>query len=217
MLNDEDVAIGRIAAFVNPKTVMKNNDYPVGGMGFFECINDQKAANMLFDTAKTWLEDQKMEAMEGPINFGDRDKFWGLLTEGFEEEPNYLANYNPDYYKDLFENYGFRLYFSQFTFKRPIILNFTDSYWEKGEKILNDPDFYFTDLKKNQLEKFTEDFRQVYNKAWARHTGVSEMKESQAKAIMKTLKPVLEEHMSFFGYIYYVNGFYKVETSLVLK
>ena len=200
LFDEKKEIIGRIAAFVNAKTVMKNNEYPVGGMGFFECVDNQEAANLLFDTAKKWLEEKGMEAMEGPINFGDRDKFWGLLTLGFEEEPNYLANYNPFYYQQLFENYGFKLYFNQFTFKRRIVMDFSETYYEKGMQIINNPDFSFTDLKKNQLDKFTEDFRMVYNKAWARHTGVAEMKPSQAKAIMKSLKPVVEENTAFFGY-----------------
>ncbi len=200
LLYDNNRVIGRIAAFVNDKTKLKNNDYPVGGMGFFECIDDQNAANLLFDTAKNWLEAQGMEAMEGPVNFGDRDKFWGLLVHGFDYEPNYLANYNPPYYQQLMENYGFKLYFNQFTFRRPINSEFTDEYYAKGKAVLDNPDFHFTTLKKKQLDKFTEDFRLVYNKAWARHEGVAEMKPRQAKAIMKSLKPVLDGKIAFFAY-----------------
>ena len=47
-----------------------------------------------------------MEAMDGPINFGERDKFWGLLIEGFSE-PLYAMNYNAPYYKELFEKTSF--------------------------------------------------------------------------------------------------------------
>ena len=200
LYDDRNQVIGRVAAFVNDKTKLKNNDYPVGGMGFFECIDNQEAANMLFDTAKNFLESKEMEAMEGPINFGDRDKFWGLLTQGFDQDPNYLANYNPPYYQQLFENYGFKLYFNQFTFKRPIVTEFSDNYYKKGKEVLDNPDFHFTTIKKNQLDKFTEDFRTVYNKAWVKHEGVSEMTSKQAKAIMKSLKPVIDKNLGFFGY-----------------
>jgi hypothetical protein len=200
LFDDNQKAIGRIAGFVNEKTKLKNNDYPVGGIGFFECIDHQEAANLLFDTAKKWLEDNGVEAMEGPINFGDRDKFWGLLTKGFDQEPNYLANYNPEYYVPLFENYGFKLYFNQFTFSRHIDIDFPEMYVDKGMQILNNPDYQFTGIKKNNLKKYIEDFRIVYNQAWARHTGVSEMKLSQAKKIINQLKPVLDENAAFFGY-----------------
>ena len=76
--------IGRIAAFVNPKNAWEN-DQPTGGMGFFECIDDQKAANTLFDTARDFLKSKDMEAMDGPVNLGDRNMFWGLLIENFTD------------------------------------------------------------------------------------------------------------------------------------
>ena len=28
--------------------------------------------------------------MDGPINFGERDKWWGCLVEGFDIDPNYF-------------------------------------------------------------------------------------------------------------------------------
>ena len=74
ILQKEGQTIGRIAAFVNGRTVNKDNDQPTGGVGFFECIDDQEAANLLFDTGKEWLKAEGMEAMDGPINFGDRDR-----------------------------------------------------------------------------------------------------------------------------------------------
>src|SRR6476469_8686513 len=50
-LKDNDILIGRIAAFVNKKYRNKGDEQPTGGIGFFECINNQVAADMLFDVA----------------------------------------------------------------------------------------------------------------------------------------------------------------------
>src|SRR5688572_12797293 len=78
LLKDKnDSTIGRIAAFVNNEKAHKNPQ-PTGGVGFFECINDIQAAHFLFDTAKAWLKSKGMQAMDGPINFGENDKYWGL-------------------------------------------------------------------------------------------------------------------------------------------
>src|SRR5690606_1424076 len=96
--NDKNETIGRVAAFINQKTVHKHNDQPTGGMGFVECIDDKEAAFVLLDACKNWLQERGMEAMDGPVNFGERDKWWGLLVEGFEIEPNYNCNYNFPYY-----------------------------------------------------------------------------------------------------------------------
>ncbi len=38
---------GRIAAFINKKYKNKGDEVAVGGIGFFECINNQDAANYL--------------------------------------------------------------------------------------------------------------------------------------------------------------------------
>ena len=78
--DEEGKAIGRIAAFVNKRYKSKGDDQPVGGIGFFDCIRNQEAADMLFDVAKHWLIQKGMGAMDGPINFGERDKWWGLVT-----------------------------------------------------------------------------------------------------------------------------------------
>jgi len=198
--NDQGQTIGRIAAFVNDRTANKNNDQPTGGVGFFECVNDQQAANLLFDTGKQWLEAQGMEAMDGPINFGDRDNWWGLLVDGFQLPPNYQCNYNPEYYVELFENYGFQMYFKQFTFGRPVMDPLSDRLYEKAEVAKQDPDYSFRHIEKKKLEKYAEDFRTVYNDAWARHPGVAEMTSAQAKSIIKKMKPIMDEKIMWFAY-----------------
>ena len=105
--------MGRVAAFINNKKAY-HYEQPTGGIGFFECIDDEKAAFLLFDTAKNWLSANGMQAMDGPINFGENDNFWGLLVEGFTV-PSYGMNYNPPYYRPLFENYGFKTAYAQIT------------------------------------------------------------------------------------------------------
>lgn len=200
LLKKDGKVIGRIAAFVNQKTANKDNDQPTGGLGFFECINDQEAANMLFDHGKKWLEEHGMEAMDGPINFGERDRWWGMLADGFEIEPNYQCNYNFPYYQELFENYGFQVYFKQFTFIRNTFDPFHPRIMEKSEKLNEDPDYSFEHMKLNQLPKYTEDFRLVYNKAWANHDGVPEMTKEQSENIMKQMKPIIDEKIIWFAY-----------------
>lgn len=200
LLNDKSEVIGKIAAFVNEKTATKDNDQPTGGVGFFDCINDQNAANLLFDTAKKWLEDNGMEAMDGPINFGNRDAWWGLLVEGFNIQPNYQCNYNFPYYQELFENYGFQMYFKQFTFGKKANEPLKERLYKKAELVAKDPDYSFRYIDKKNLSKYAEDFRTVYNDAWAKHGGVPEMSSEQAATIMKKMKPIMDEKIIWFAY-----------------
>ena len=80
--DDKGVVIGRIAAFIDPK-YYKSFKQPTGGIGFFECINNKDAAFLLFNTAKKYLLDKGMKAIDGPINFGEKNEYWGLLVQNF--------------------------------------------------------------------------------------------------------------------------------------
>lgn len=195
--NDDGETMGRVAAFINPKMKEKQ---PTGGLGFFECINDQEAAFLLFDTAKAWLESQGMEAMDGPINFGERDKWWGLLVDGFTE-PNYNMPWNFGYYQDFFEKYGFQIYFKQFTYARPVQnLGFDDKMKARAKVIMDDPDYEFHYLRGKELkEKAPEYFMTVYNKAWARHMGKS-LALKEAQMMFVKMKPIIDEKLIYFGF-----------------
>ncbi|MGM0504060.1 MAG: hypothetical protein ACQESQ_05525 [Bacteroidota bacterium] len=198
--NEKNEVAGRVAAFYDKKTAKKNNQ-PTGGMGFFDCINDKEAAFILFDACKSWLQSKGMEAMDGPVNFGDRDRWWGCLVDGFEYPPNYCMPYNFPYYKDLFEAYGFKNYFNQYTYYRKVELEgLSDSIKEKAKRLEKNPKYQFHHLEKNKLEKYTEDFRTVFNNAWARFPGVSEMTKVHSRGLMKSLKPILDERIMWFAY-----------------
>jgi hypothetical protein len=200
LLDGHDQVIGRVAAFVNKRTVMKGNDQPTGGIGFFECINDKKSAFMLLDQCRQWLSSKGMEAMDGPINFGNRDRWWGLLIEGFDQDPNYQCNYNFPYYKDFFEEYGFQVYFYQLTFHRPIEGPLSPKLWAKAEIIAKDPDYEVRCLRRDEINKLPEYILKVYNKAWANRYENPELSITQAEIIVKQMKPILDRRILYFGF-----------------
>ena len=199
LLKDKGKNIGRIAAFTNKKYRNKGDEGPVGGIGFFDCVNDQHAAEMLFDTAKNWLLQQGMEAMDGPINFGERDRWWGLVVEGFQP-PLYGMNYNPPYYQELFENYGFQPFFHQICFGMKPKNELSDKVIERHAIYEKDPQFSVRNIEKTKLEKYAGDFATVYNAAWAGHGGLKELKKDQVMIMFKKMKPVMDESIIWFAY-----------------
>jgi len=194
--DDSGIAIGRIAAFVNKQY---KQEQPTGGIGFFECINNQQAANFMFNHCCQWLKERGMEAMDGPINFGERDKWWGLLVDGFYE-PLYGMNYNPPYYQQLFENYGFKVYFNQLCYALKVHNKLEDKFYTRHDAIATDKKYSVRNLKKNQLEKFAQDFTYIYNLAWAGHGGGKSLEEKQVIKMFKTMKPVMDEMLNWFVY-----------------
>ena len=197
--NRDGELIGRIAAFTNKRYKNKGDDVPVGGIGFFDCINNQVAADMLFDVARHWLIKQGMEAMDGPINFGERDRWWGLVVKGFQE-PMYGMNYNQPYYQQLFEVYGFRPFFHQICLGMDPKEKLTAKLFERHNMFANDPAFSASHIKKNLIEKYAGDFTTVYNAAFAGHGGMKELKKEQVVQMFKKMKPVMDERIVWFAY-----------------
>lgn len=196
-VNDSGNTVGKVAVFVNSNY---KNDQPTGGIGFFDCIDDQETANFIFDFCQNWLKNEGMEAMDGSINFGERDKFWGVVTDGFDE-PLYGMNYNFPYYKNLFENYGFQVYFYQLCYTRPVHGEVSRVFTVMHAKHSKNPSITAQPLKKNRLEKFAKDFTEVYNKAWAGHGGGKEIEYAKTLKMFQNMKPVINEHISWFVYV----------------
>src|SRR6185503_4402005 len=141
-----------------------------------------------------------MEAMDGPINFGERDAWWGLIVHGFTP-PLYKMNYNPPYYEKLFENFGFRTYFEQWCYSLTVANRVQEKFYKRHEEVARDPGFRSEHLRKNNLEKYAEDFRIIYNKAWVKHGAGKELEPKQVQKFFKKMKPVIDEKIIW--YVYY--------------
>ncbi|MFM7079705.1 MAG: hypothetical protein ACKOYC_07920 [Bacteroidota bacterium] len=199
--NDKGTCIGRVAAFVNRKTADKY-DQPTGGIGLFECIDNKEAAHFMFDHCKAWLKERGMEAMDGPINFGERDQWWGLMVEGFYE-PVYRMNYNPPYYRSLFESYGFQTYYEQYCFSLDPNAELDPKFNDAHDRLMSEGGYRAEHIRKNDLERFASDFTKIYNKAWAKHGGGKTLSPELALSMFKKMKPVMEEKLVWF--VYYEN------------
>jgi len=191
--------IGRIAAFIDYKT-SKAEAQPTGGIGFFECINDQEAANLLFDTAKAWLTSQNMQAMDGPINFGERDSYWGLLVDGFTHPSNEVA-YNHEYYQQLFESYGFQTYFKQEGFHLDVTKKMPERFLRIAEWVKKKPGYEFKHFTWKEQEKFTKDFAEAFNIAWdSIMENFEPLKEEYIRNTLKKAKVIIEEEFIWLAY-----------------
>ena len=198
--NARGEVVGRIAAFYNREKAALE-EQPTGGCGFFESIEDQEVANLLFDTARMWLASRGMAAMDGPVNFGQRRDWWGLLVEGYEFQPLYKNPYNPPYYKDLFENYGSRNYFNQHSFIwRVNNSEANKQIFARAKRLYTVPGYRVEHIDMKNLEEAAENFRVIYNKAWALFSGVKPMTQEEALAMVHEMKPIIDPNIIFFAY-----------------
>ncbi len=194
LLKKDGIAIGRVAAFYRIKKEGK-----MGGMGYFECIDDKEAAFALFDACKTWLIGQECTYMDGPVNFGDRDTFWGLLVEN-HTYPSYRENYNPSYYRAFFEAYGFEKEIEQSTSEiTEDQFNF-ERFTKLSDRVMQSGKYTFVTIDWAQKEKFARDFATIYNEAWAHHEDFKPLSQDMVMTRLKQLKPVLMKQFAVFAY-----------------
>jgi GNAT superfamily N-acetyltransferase len=169
--DDNMVIIGRIAAFID-RVRSAANRQPTGGIGYFEVIENREAAFILFSTARDWLASRGMEAMDGPVNFGENDNNWGLLVEGFMQQ-GFGMPYNKKYYRYLFEEFGFKNYFEQYSYHRDIrgadkaIVKFPERIMKIAEWISKRPGYSFHHFDFKNKEKFEKDIIDIYNSTWS--------------------------------------------------
>lgn len=199
LYDDAGKPAGRIAAFID----MQRRGAPdkrVGGCGFFECLNDVKLANNLFDTASEWLRSNGMQAMEGPVNFGENHIWWGLLSEGFTA-PYYGMNYNPPYYESLFRSYGFDVDYVQIS-NRIDLSTPLPARFEKIARWVNDrPGHTFSPLNINQLQRFAANFVEVYNDGWKHFEHFKPLDVTTVLQQFESMRPVMDEQLIWFAYV----------------
>ena len=203
--DDNDLTIGRIAAFIDRVRSGANNQ-PTGGIGFFEVEDDREAAFLLFETAREWLAARGMQAMDGPINFGENDMNWGLLVEGFMPQ-GFGMPYNKRYYRAFFEEWGFKNYFEQYSYHRAIrgeknrIVEFPERIMKIAAWLSKRPGYSFRHFQSKNKDKYVKDIVSIYNATWSvfkedfTPLGEEFLNESLNKA-----KLFIDEELIWFAY-----------------
>jgi len=190
--------VGRISAIKNDLHNQYHHD-KVGFFGFFECINDQEVANKLFDTAKAWLLNKGLDVMRGPANPSSNDE-WSMLVEGFDDDPRLLMPYNPPYYLELVDNYGFK------KAKDLLAFSIEAKDLKTAEKVKRvallakeRAGLIIYQMNPKEFNKDLEKVKYIYNKAWAPNWGFVPMTDAEIDAMAKDLKPLVEPSLIYFG------------------
>lgn len=195
----DDELVGRIAAF-HIQNYTSQFEQPTGGVGFFECVDEQQVANLLFDTAKGWLTGQGVEAMDGPINIGENFFNWGLLVDGFVQQ-SFGMNYQPKYYYALWDSYGFKTFYEQYSYHLPITSpDLPERFWKIAAWMSKKPGYSFEHFTFKDREKYIADFIKIYEQAWIKHDNYKPVDLQDIRDMIKQSKMMLEEDFIWFVY-----------------
>jgi len=106
MLFEDGKPLARVLVGINEKMNLEKN-MKVGYFSYFEAKNSTQAVKCLMDHAINWLKKQDINRLIGPLYPNDDVEDRGLLIEGFDSPPVLMTSYNPGYYQQLLEEYGF--------------------------------------------------------------------------------------------------------------
>lgn len=202
LVKDGKLVIGRIAVFYDRSKIEEGNEQ-AGNFGFFECTNNHEAAKLLFDTACNWLKSEGFTSMDGPVNFGENFFNWGLLVDGFQQQ-GFGMQYNPEYYKQLFTEYGFQTYYQQYSYHLDITSpDLPQRFWDIAAWVANKKDFHYKTFSFKEQDRCINDFITIYEQAWDNHTNYKPLDREDLRTLIRDAKMMLEEE--FIWYVYHNN------------
>jgi GNAT superfamily N-acetyltransferase len=187
-----DEVCGRIVAIANSEHIQRYSDPRgfFGFFGFFECRNDQEAADELFDACRKWLTAQGVrDRLRGPTN-PSLNYTSGLLTDGFDTPPTFMMTYNPPYYADLLENYGFRKVQDLYAYWGHISMlpAVADRLTPICQRIIQRYNVRVRPLNKARFREDVETFLSLYNQSLTNTWGFVPMSDGEVKHLAAGLR-----------------------------
>ena len=186
--------VGRIAAIENTLHNSTHEDR-VGFFGFFECADDQPAADALFAAAADWLRPRGFDTVRGPASFSVNDEC-GLLVDGFDTPPTLMMPHNPRYYVDLIERAGFAGVKNMFAYQGgdrafrdyvPVPERLTRAV----EIMQSRMGVTLRPMNMKDFEGEVDRIKAVYNAAWEKNWGFVPMTEREIEHLAEQFKPVV--------------------------
>ncbi|HWR00331.1 MAG TPA: hypothetical protein VN371_00590 [Chlorobaculum sp.] len=190
------VMAGTIAAIRNRRHNEIHAD-KVGFWGFFECLNDQKVANALFDAAAVWLKSKGMDAMRGPVSPSMNDQC-GMLVRGYDSPPVFLMLYNPPYYNDLCLNSGHKAAQELLAWYIDQKLIDIERLRRISQHVMKREELSIRILDMKNFDGEIEKMRTIYNGAWEKNWGFVPMTDKEFDFLAKSLKPIANPHYIYF-------------------
>jgi hypothetical protein len=198
LLEEDGNLIGRIAAFID-LIALETWKEPIGLFGYYECIENDTASQMLLDAASGWLRDNNMKEMRGPWSFVSQE--WGLVIEGFTPSPTVMAPYNPPYYVEHMARYNLQKI-------KDLLIYYISGVegYKIPERIMTQTDNvakrYGVKVRPVDMKHYDEDVKRVIelsNKSLTGNWGYTSVTNAEAEAIARDLKPIIKPEGVLFA------------------
>jgi GNAT superfamily N-acetyltransferase len=189
--------VGTIAAFTNDRYNEFHGENR-GWFGFFEVLEDPKAAAALFNAVEVWVRNAGHDSILGPAQFSTNDEL-GLLVEGFDDPPRILMTYNPPYYADYILSAGYHKVMDLWAHSLEM-----EGYEERipeklvrvTNKIRKRGNFSVRQVNMKKYDEDVEIVKYVYNRSWERNWGFVPFTDPEMDKLAADLKMIIDPVLS---------------------
>jgi len=192
--------IGTIAAMVD-HNYNAFQEVQVGWFGLFEVIEEYAVAEALLATARDWVREQGMTAILGPVNMSTNNEY-ALLIDGFDSPPVVMMTYNPPYYADFIERFGFEkardLYAYLFD-TVSIRANMPPKLVRVAEATMRRGKIRIRKVNIRDWDNEVKRVKAIYNSAWEKLWGFVPMTDAEFDHIARGLRAILDPDIVFIA------------------
>jgi hypothetical protein len=189
-------AVGRIMGVI-PHVHNEYQEVKFGFFGFFETINDSAVAKSLIETAENYCKENGMESMQGPFS-PTTNYECGLLVKGFDDPPQIMMTYNPEYYQTLIIESGYTKAKDLLAFKVSKNVQLTDKILKVAAHVEKSNNITYRKVNLKKWDDEVQKMLEIYNSAWEKNWGFIPMTEKEFIHTGKDLKSVVDENLIIF-------------------
>ncbi len=138
-----------------------------------------------------------MNRIRGPMNLSMNDEC-GFLIEGFDSSPVIMMTYNPKYYLDLSERYGFVKAKDLYAFLKDEV-GVVGRIAKVVERVRQHHNVVIRHIDMKRFDEEVGIIKDIYNAAWELNWGFVPMTSSDIDLLARELKPILEPELVLFA------------------
>jgi 8-amino-7-oxononanoate synthase len=188
--------VGRIVAAIDHRANRYHNER-AGFFGFFEVDKDYRAATALLDAAQQWLSAREIEIMRGPMAFSQLEGM-GCLVEGFDYPPAIMMPYNPVYYSEFLEKYGFQKVKDLYAYWMDAREPFPERFEKLADHTRKKEGVVIRHIHMSRFRQEMNTMLGIFNDAYSQEFGFTPLSDSDLRYFSAKLRPVIEKELVNF-------------------
>ncbi len=179
--------VGRISAVRNFAHDRFHGDR-IGFFGHFEAT-DREAAHALLAHAEQWLEAHGATAVRGPVDLSTNYRC-GLLVDGDPGPPMMMMPYNPPWYAEWIEGFGFAKAKDLLALLLEARTATPERFERVAERIRERTGARIRPARMSRWREELDLLWRLYNRIWERNWGFVPMSEGEFRRAARDLKPI---------------------------